>query len=147
MHNDNRKTSAMVVDDDPCITQIVEAYLFHDFREQLETVAFNDACRASDWLGRHHCDLILSDIEMPGCDGLEMLRVAKQRNPWTSVVFMTAHSTWDRIAEAVVSGASDYLLKPVTRQELYLVVKNECARLNRWRTAVLGTLHHALERF
>jgi DNA-binding NtrC family response regulator len=147
MQNHSRRLNVLVVDDDPCVTQIVESYLLHDFGEQFEITTQNDACRALEWLERHSCDILLSDIEMPGCDGLEMLRFAKQRNPWIPVIFMTAHSTWDRIAEAVENGASDYLLKPIEHQELVQVISHERARLHRWRHAVLGTLHPVLQRF
>lgn len=142
-----RRLSALVVDDDPCVTQIVEAYLEQDFASRLEVVALNDSWRARDWLERRRCDLLISDIEMPGCDGLEMLRFAKQQNPWIPVVFMTAHSTWERIAQAVELGASDYLLKPISHLELFQVITHECARLERWRSAVVNTLHPTLQRY
>lgn len=147
MQNHSRRLHVLVVDDDPCVTEIVEEYLKVDFDDEFRVTTLNDACRAMGWLERHGCDLLISDIEMPGCDGLEMLRYAKQRNPWIPVIFMTAHSTWDRIAEAVENGASDYLLKPIDRRELLQVVAHERARLSRWRNAVLGTLRPALQRF
>ena len=147
MSSESRKWQAVVVDDDPCVTEIVEAYLAHDFAAGMDLVAFNDAWRAHDWLDRHNCDVLISDIEMPGCNGLEMLRFAKQRNPWTAVIFMTAHSTWNHISEAVENGASDYLLKPIVQAELQQVVRHECSRLMRWRSAVVGTLRPVMQRY
>ena len=147
MQNHLRRLRVLIVDDDPCVTELVEEYLKADFGDDFRVLALNDACRAMEWLEHHGCDLLISDIEMPGCDGLEMLRFAKQRNPWIPVIFMTAHSTWDRIAEAVETGASDYLLKPIDRRELLQVVTHERARLTRWRHAVMGTLHMAMQQF
>jgi DNA-binding NtrC family response regulator len=147
MQNHSRRLRVLLLDDDPCVTEIVEEYLKVDFGDAFRVLALNDACRAMEWLEHHGCDLLISDIEMPGCDGLEMLRFAKQRNPWVPVIFMTAHSTWDRIAEAVEIGASDYLLKPIDRGELFQVVAHERARLTRWRNAVMGTLSLSMQHF
>jgi DNA-binding NtrC family response regulator len=136
---DSRKVSVIVVDDDAAITRLVALYLEAELEYRVSVQTFNDAHLAQQQIDGHGCDLLISDIEMPGLDGLEMLRFCKHRNPWTQVIFMTAHSTWDRLNEAIEHGASDYLLKPIMREELTRVVLNECDRLGRWRQAVAGT--------
>jgi DNA-binding NtrC family response regulator len=56
------------------------------------------------------------------------------------VVFITSHSTWDRITEAIESGASDFLIKPVDQEDLVNVAMQLGTRWNRWRSAVSDTL-------
>ena len=69
-----------------------------------------------------------------------MLKLAKSRNPWARVIFMTAHSTWDRISEAIELGAADYLMKPLQPSELRLLVTQECERTLRWKQALRRSL-------
>lgn len=139
-HNGGRKISVVVLDDDRTITRLVSAYLEHDLGDRLEVHAFNDASAAKEWISQHGCELMISDMEMPGLTGLDMLRFVKQQNSWTQVLFMTGYSTWERVKDAFKSGAADYLLKPVSREDLLRVVGNECDRLQRWRMAVVGTI-------
>lgn len=138
-----RKLNLLLLDDDASIVRLVEKYLQAGLTADIELHAMSDPEQARQWIEQHCCDILLSDIEMPGIDGLEMLRFAKQRNAWTQVIFMTGHSTWDRIAEAIENGATDYLLKPINREELIDVVSQQCARLTRWQQALSGTLKAA----
>lgn len=135
-----RKLNLVLVDDDPSIVRIASRMLENSIKDQFTMVTFTDPREAQQWIERNCCDLLVSDIEMPALDGLEMLRFAKQRNAWTQVVFMTAHSSWDRVTEAIESGASNYLLKPLNREEIVTVVQQEYARCARWQNAVRGTL-------
>jgi len=135
-----RKLNVLIVDDDATLTRLVHKYLITDLGEQINVEIIHSGDLAKSRLDHHGCDILLCDIEMPECDGLEILRFAKLRNAWTQVIFMTAHSTWDRISEAIENGATDYLLKPINRTELSQVISQECARLHRWQQAVVGTL-------
>ncbi len=132
-----------VVDDDPAVARIVETYLQKEFGEHANICVMTDPGETKSWLQETCCDLLISDIEMPGIDGMEMLKIAKARNAWTQVIFMTAHSTLDRLSEAIEHGASDYLLKPINREDLIGVISQEQRRLLRWKSAFLGTMRTA----
>jgi DNA-binding NtrC family response regulator len=134
-----RKLTLMIVDDDPSIVRLLRQVLENRFADQIDVHVETSAQAALTWLDEHCCDLLVSDIEMPGIDGLDILRHAKFRNAWTQVVFITGHSSLDRINEAVESGASDYLLKPIDREELVDVVSQLCRRCARWQSALLST--------
>jgi len=131
----------LVLDDDPAIVRLVAAVLRRQFCEELTVHALADPVDARDWLDENCCDILISDIEMPQLDGLDILRFAKQRNPWTQVIFITGHSTIDRISAAIENGATDYLVKPIDDGELIAVVSEQLVRIRRWLTAVHGTLH------
>ena len=134
------KLNLVLVDDAPTIVRIATRMLANSVKDQFEIVPFTDAHEAQFWIEHNCCDLLLADIEMPDLDGLEILRLAKQRNAWTQVILMTAQSNWDRITEAMESGASNYLLKPLKREEIVTVVQQEYTRCARWQNAARGTL-------
>lgn len=140
----SRKTSVVLVDDEPCVIRVAQAVLFRNFGNALDIYSTTEAKDARDYISKRRCDILLSDMEMPGVHGIEMLKLARKYNAWTRVIFMTAHSTWDRIGEAIEHGAADYLLKPVDHDQLISVVQQERDRLERWQGAVRGSLKVAV---
>ena len=135
-----RKLTLLVIDDAPTIVTLVSKMLHTSLGDVLDITALSDPNEAKKFLDSYCCDIVLSDIEMPGTNGLEILRLAKSRNAWTQVVFMTAHTSWDYLAEAIESGATDYLLKPIDRAELVSVVSQCASRVTRWQRALRGAL-------
>lgn len=136
-----RKLNVILVDDDAIITRLAEKYLRAEFSTEFALTVFNDPREARQAIEDTGCDLLLSDIQMPELTGIEMLRFAKERNAWTQVIFLTGHSTWDHIAAAIESGATDYLLKPLDRADFLRVVRQACERIERWQNAVRATWH------
>ncbi len=68
-------------------------------------------------------DMVISDIRMPGMNGIELLKKIKSEYPEIVVIMMTAHGTVESAVEAMKAGAYDYLLKPFSTDELILLVK------------------------
>ena len=68
--------------------------------------------------GKESPRLILMDLGLPGMSGIDGTRVIRQRSPITPVVMLTVHQSNDRIFEAICAGASGYLLKSATFEEI-----------------------------
>jgi len=73
-------------------------------------------------LGREKVDMVLSDVQMPGMDGHELLRRVKAVRPGIPFILMTAYGQIDRAVEAMRDGAADYLPKPFEPDRLMAVV-------------------------
>lgn len=67
--------------------------------------------------------LILMDIEMPGCDGLEATRKIKRELPATTIVMLTVYEDEEKVFEAIKYGAQGYLLKNIASQELVSMLR------------------------
>lgn len=74
-------------------------------------------------------DIILTDINMPEIDGLEMIRRALKVVPWTKIIVLTGFREFDYIQEALKLGASEFLLKPSKIDEITTAVKKVCLEL------------------
>ncbi|MDO8942558.1 MAG: sigma-54 dependent transcriptional regulator, partial [Desulfobacterales bacterium] len=72
-------------------------------------------------------DLVLTDMKMPGMDGMELLERIKAYDPDLPVIMMTAHGTVDKAVEAMQKGATTYVLKPFDNERLILYVKKAVA--------------------
>jgi len=88
-----------------------------------------DVAQAKSVLESQSVDLVLSDIEMPGMNGLELLRWIRDRRPQTLTVFLTGHARFDYAQEALHHGCYDYLLKPVDHDALKAIVERAIAEI------------------
>ena len=76
-------------------------------------------------LRREAIDLVLTDLKLPGMNGLEFLQEAKRLDAGMPIVVMTAYGSVETAVDAMKAGASDYVLKPFTMAEMKLVVRKE----------------------
>ncbi|HZU51846.1 MAG TPA: sigma-54 dependent transcriptional regulator, partial [Sphingomicrobium sp.] len=109
----------MIIDDEPLIRlsmtdalkavgyEVRAAATGHEGMELLTTKTF---------------DIVISDLRLPGTDGLELLQVCKQRSPRTEVIMITAHGSVEAAVEAMKHGAYDFITKPFSMDELLLIV-------------------------
>ena len=72
--------------------------------------------------GREAFDVILSDVSLPGADGVAVLRAARERDERTSVLLMTAYGSIETAVEAMRAGAFDFLQKPLALEQIELRV-------------------------
>lgn len=70
-----------------------------------------------------HFDLVISDLKLPGIDGMEVLNAVRKFRPATAFIIITAYATIDSAVEAMKQGAEDYISKPFNLEEIRLVVK------------------------
>lgn len=81
-------------------------------------------------LGQHQPDILLTDIRMPGIDGLAVCQYARQRSPDTKLVIISGYDDFDYARQAIRCQVSDYLLKPVKIQKLEDTLSNLCHDLD-----------------
>ena len=81
-----RKLNLLIVDDDPSMVRLLSHMVERNLSDKMTVHGLSDSNEALRWLDQHCCDILISDINMPDTDGLEMLRFAKARNAWTQVM-------------------------------------------------------------
>jgi CheY-like chemotaxis protein len=109
--------NVLIVDDEPDIAVLFRQQFRRETREGVYVLHFAlSASDALDHLAREITPqriVILSDINMPGMDGLALLREIKKRRPELPVMMLTAYGDDERRLRARESGAADFLTKPV----------------------------------
>jgi two-component system nitrogen regulation response regulator GlnG len=117
-----------VVDDDRSIRWVLEKALQ---KASIDARCFPSASGLLDALEQGKPDAILTDIRMPGIDGLELLRKLQEKNPEMPVIIMTAHSDLESAVSAFHGGAFEYLPKPFDVDDAVDLVRRACAQAQR----------------
>jgi len=108
------------VDDEPLprknIARVLEGEEFHVYEAE-------SGDQAIDAISERDFDLILSDLKIPGTDGLGVLRHVRSVSPQTIFILMTGYASVDSAIEAFRGGAHDYILKPVVLEDVLQKVK------------------------
>ena len=105
----------IVVDDDDGNRRSTELALR---RDGYRVAAFGSGAEGLEHLRQHGADLLVTDMRMPGMDGLEVLRVARSLDPALGVLVITGFGSVESAVDAMKQGADDYLQKPVNLVEL-----------------------------
>lgn len=116
--------TAMIVDDEPIIRKGIKTEI--DW-ESIGIQVIDEAANGRDGLAKaliKKPDIVITDIKMPIMDGIKLSAALKEKLPKTKVVFLSGYSDVDYLRQAIKLNAVDYLLKPVSLQELVnLMVK------------------------
>jgi DNA-binding NtrC family response regulator len=109
------------------IKMIIEGYSKH------QVTTTNTPMEVAELLSKGQFDLIITDLKMPGMDGMELLDLAKKYDKDVLVLMVTAFGSLESAEEAVRKGAFDYISKPFRKEQLLLAID----KAMRWRELAL----------
>src|ERR1700733_2737269 len=114
MDEENNNAPILIVDDDAALLQALPQVVDLRMKDvQVETA--DSAQQALALIKEHDYDAIVSDVKMPGMDGIELLAQIHEVRPDTPVVLITGHGDHGLAIQAIRGGAYDYILKPIDR--------------------------------
>ncbi len=105
------------------IKMIIEGYSKH------VVTTTNNPLEVAELINKEQFDLIITDLKMPGLDGMELLDLAKKQDKDALVLMVTAFGSLESAEEAVAKGAFDYISKPFRKEQLLLAID----KAMRWR--------------
>ncbi len=111
------------------LKMIIEGYTDH------QVTVTNNPLEAVDLLDREQFDLVLTDLKMPGMDGMELLELAKKKDEEALVMVITAYGSLESAEEAMAKGAFDFITKPFRKEQILVTID----RAMRWREMVQQT--------
>lgn len=119
-----RKENILLVDDDIDILELLQRHLQSLDYHTYKAVSVKEAVYI---LKDTFIDLLITDIQMPEVDGLQLVKFADEHYPEMSKLVITGYPSIDGAMEVIKSGATDYLTKPFTKEELKEAVKKSFA--------------------
>src|SRR6266540_4284743 len=111
----------LVVDDEQSMTQFLGIVLR---KEGYQVTTVNNGREALEKVKAENIDVVITDIKMPGMDGIQLLQGIKKHDPSLPVVIMTAYASQQSAIDAVNLGAFQYLIKNAKNDEIKLIVRN-----------------------
>jgi DNA-binding NtrC family response regulator len=129
-----RRARILVVDDEP---EMADSIRLHISRAGYEASVETDSRKAVERAVSEHPDLVVTDLQMPGFNGLDLIRQLVARQVSAAVIVLTGFASVDSAVEAMRLGAADYLSKPFDPAELLLRIEralawNRIAEQNRY---------------
>ncbi|MFI4891685.1 MAG: sigma-54-dependent transcriptional regulator [Steroidobacterales bacterium] len=119
------QNSVLVVEDDAVLREALTDTLRS---AGIAALSASDAPGALLLLDRPEIALVISDVQMPGTDGYELLAIVKRRRPDVPVVLMTAYGTVAKAVAAMQGGATDYIVKPFEARALIEMAQRQLAQ-------------------
>jgi DNA-binding NtrC family response regulator len=110
----------LLADDDAALRRVIQ---FKLKQKGYAVAVAEDGAAALEAIKRERYDLLLSDMKMPGLNGIELLEQAKAAQPDLDVILITAYAEISQAVQAVKLGASDYLTKPFEDDQLFIAIE------------------------
>ena len=116
----NARARILVVDDDRAVRSVLHVNLT---KAGMHVTLCASPVEALETLREAPFDLVLSDVRMPDGTGIELLQEVRQRWPETPMVIMTGYGSVQDAVGAMKMGASDYIIKPISKDELMVIIE------------------------
>ncbi|MBV7276281.1 sigma-54-dependent transcriptional regulator [Clostridium thailandense] len=116
-----RRNSILIVDDEKNVIKLLEKVFKKD---GYITYTADCAKEALDIIDKNHIDIVITDIKMPGMNGIELLGEINRIDASINVILITAFATIDTAIEALKMGAKDYIIKPFKLEDVMLSANN-----------------------
>ncbi len=134
------QTPILFVDDEPMAHVILKHHL-----KGWNIVSAHSAEEALEILNKRHILIVISDISMPGMDGIEFLREVRKTRGIVQVIIVTASNRIDDLISAFEAGATDFLLKPLKKEDIEEALENILVKINRWKITMKALFHRKKE--
>src|SRR4051794_36769489 len=126
----------LVADDEQNLRRVLAALLRRDGHEVVQAASGLEAIdRLAD------VDVVITDLRMPGADGMEVLRTASKNHPHVPVIMITAYGSVGQAVEAIKAGAFDYIEKPFEQDSIRVIVDKAIGQATANRLAPRQTLY------
>lgn len=108
----------IIADDEPKVSQLIKNLIEWDNLNLELAATAPDGITALELIKKHRPDIVITDIRMPGYDGIELIKYAKEINPDIDFVIISGYQHFDYAHNAIKYGVKDYLLKPLNKNEI-----------------------------
>lgn len=108
----------VIVDDEPLVIEGLTSMIDWEKYHIVVTQTFEHAELALEYIAQNPVDLLITDVRMPGMDGLELIQQVKSMQPHLQILVMSGYRDFEYVKTAMTYGAKNYLVKPVFEEDL-----------------------------
>lgn len=110
----------LIVDDEPDMLVLLSMII--KGRTPYEVITTSNPIEAIEWIKRGGYDLVLTDLKMPGVDGIEILKTIRKYDEDVPVIIITAYGTIESATEAMSKDAFDFITKPFRKEQILFTI-------------------------
>ena len=119
----------LIADDEERVCKLIRALIDWDCLD-LEFVGFaNNGFEAIDLVKKLTPDILITDIRMPGCDGMQLIQSVRENNQYLEIIIISGYAHFDYAQNAIRNGVGEYLLKPISKTDLNKALNNLCQKI------------------
>lgn len=111
----------LIIDDEPDMLKLL-GMIIRD-KTPYETITTNNPAEALELIGKGGYDIVITDLKMPGLDGVEILTAVKRYDENIPVIMMTAYGTIETAEEILSKGAFDFITKPFRKEQILFTIE------------------------
>jgi len=111
----------LIVDDEPDMLKLLSMILKE--KTPYEVITTNNPVEAVELAKKGDFDLVITDLKMPGLDGLQLLEEVKKKDEDIPVIIITAYGTIDAATEAIEKGGFDFITKPFKKEQILFTIE------------------------
>ncbi len=111
----------LIVDDEPDMLKLLSMILKE--KTPYEVITTNNPVEAVELAKKGNFDLVITDLKMPGLDGLQLLEEVKKKDEDIPVIIITAYGTIDAATEAIEKGGFDFITKPFKKEQILFTIE------------------------
>lgn len=130
LRNMAKANRALVIDDDKLALDLLTFYLTS---EGFQVDSADNGTAGLDLARANEYDIILTDLNLPDINGIEMVRRSKEISSATEIIVVTGDYSVEKALEATRVGAFDYVVKPVDQEKLFVAIKNAVELKQQWQ--------------
>jgi len=127
--------SILFVDDDKMAQMLMSKFL-----KDWNVYCASSGQEALETMEEKTYAVVLLDYQMPGMNGIELLKIIKKKHSMVQVIMITGSDELNTLITSLSEGADDFILKPVKKETLFKVLGNTCDKITRW-TGTMKALH------
>ena len=110
----------LIIDDEPDMLKLLSMIIRE--KSAYEVTTTNNPVEAIELAKKGGFDLVISDLKMPGLDGIEVIEAVKRLDEDTPVVIITAYGTVESASEAMLKGGFDFITKPFRKEQILFTI-------------------------
>lgn len=126
----------LVADDEEFIRKGIITIFKRDLEEEVECIDAVNGVEALELAQKEKPDLIVTDIRMPGLDGLNFIKLLKETNPTASVIILSGYENFDYARKAIKLGVKEYVTKPINKQEFLELIQSYITKIKEVQTRI-----------
>ncbi len=114
----------LIADDEQFIRKGIISMLSRNITEEIQCIEASNGQEALNKSRETALDLIISDISMPGCDGLEFIKKLRMENKAIPIVILSGYDNFEYAQKAIRLGVREYIMKPIKKQEFIILIQD-----------------------